>query len=97
MPLEAANFAQLAELDFPASGNWRMRRNSSRDFTDRGYDVAAMKSLRFLPLTFLAGVHGFALFAPYAAFATAALLLFRRRRQPALQPIPMGISVIPRL
>ena len=40
-----------------------------------------MKSLRFLPLTFLAGVHGFAIFAPYAALAVAALLLANRRRR----------------
>jgi hypothetical protein len=52
-----------------------------------------MKSLRFLPLTFLAGVHGFALFAPYAALATAALLLFRKRRQRALVAIPVALSV----
>ena len=51
-----------------------------------------MKSLRFLPLTFLAGVHGFALFAPYAALATAALLLVNRRRRHralALVPVPV--------
>ena len=34
-----------------------------------------MKSLRFLPLAFLAGVDGFALFAPYAAFAVGLGLL----------------------
>ena len=52
-----------------------------------------MKSLRYLPLTFLCGVHGFALFAPYAALATAALLLFRKRRQRALAAIPVAVAV----
>jgi len=57
-----------------------------------------MKSLRFLPLTFLAGVHGFALFAPYAALATAALLLFRKRRQrAALVPIPVAVGLSTRV
>jgi hypothetical protein len=49
-----------------------------------------MKSLRFLPLTFLAGVHGFALFAPYAALAVAALLLaHRHQRRLATIPVPV--------
>ncbi len=40
-----------------------------------------MKSVRFLPLAFLAGVHGFALFAPYAAFmlVAGALISLRNR------------------
>lgn len=51
-----------------------------------------MKSLPFLPLTFLAGVHGFALFAPYAALAVVALLVAnyrRRQRMPALVAVPI--------
>ena len=53
-----------------------------------------MKSLRFLPLTFLAGVHGFAIFAPYAALAVAALLLAnRRRRHRALVAIAIPVPV----
>ncbi|QOV87545.1 hypothetical protein [Humisphaera borealis] len=45
-----------------------------------------MRSLRFLPLAYLAGVHGFALFAPYLAFAVALthILWARRRRAEAL-------------
>ena len=39
-----------------------------------------MRSLWFMPLTFLAGVHGFALFAPYLAVVFAALHLRSRRR-----------------
>ena len=48
-----------------------------------------MKSLRFLPLTFLAGVHGFAMFAPYAAiFLGIVHLINRRRRKPIPIPVP---------
>jgi hypothetical protein len=39
-----------------------------------------LKALRFLPLAFLAGTHGFALFAPYAGVILAALHLRSRRR-----------------
>ena len=39
-----------------------------------------MRSLCFVPLTYLAGVHGFALFAPYLALFFAAVLILRRRR-----------------
>jgi hypothetical protein len=39
-----------------------------------------MRSLWYLPLTFLAGVHGFAIFAPYLALVFAALHLRSRHR-----------------
>ena len=39
-----------------------------------------MRSLRYLPITFLAGQHGFLLFAPYLAFVCAGVELFRMRR-----------------
>jgi hypothetical protein len=39
------------------------------------------RALRFLPLAFLAGTHGFALFAPYVAVVLAALHLRTRHRQ----------------
>jgi hypothetical protein len=38
-----------------------------------------MRSLWFLPLAFLAGAHGFALFAPYVAAILLAGHLLRRR------------------
>jgi len=38
-----------------------------------------MKTLRFLPLAFLCGAHGFALFAPYLA-AFLAVAHYARRR-----------------
>jgi hypothetical protein len=45
-----------------------------------------MKTLRFLPLTFLCGVHGFALFAPYLAVSLTALHLLRRRSKQGQLP-----------
>lgn len=39
-----------------------------------------MRSLWFLPFTFVAGAHGFALFAPYLVVVFAALHLRSRRR-----------------
>ena len=39
-----------------------------------------MKSLRFLPIAFLAGIHGFALFAPYVVLVLATAHLVKRRR-----------------
>ena len=51
------------------------------------------KALRFLPLAFLAGTHGFALFAPYVGLVLAALHLrslhrdrARGRASPARMP-----------
>ena len=38
-----------------------------------------MKHIRWMPFTFLAGVHGFALFAPYVAVMLAVAHLLRRR------------------
>jgi hypothetical protein len=47
-----------------------------------------MKHLRWLPLTFLAGTHGFALFAPYAALmlALAHVIETRKRRSRGTPP-----------
>jgi hypothetical protein len=38
-----------------------------------------VKSVIFIPFAFIAGDHGFALFAPYAALMFAILLLTHRR------------------
>jgi hypothetical protein len=48
-----------------------------------------MRSLRYLPLTFICGVHGFALFAPYLATFLAAHHFIKLRRA-ALVPIPVA-------
>jgi hypothetical protein len=43
-----------------------------------------MKHLRWVPLAFLAGQHGFAIFAPYAArMVMTAMMLPRRGRRVA--------------
>jgi hypothetical protein len=38
-----------------------------------------MKAVPFIPLAYIAGAHGFAMFAPYAAFVLAILLITRWR------------------
>jgi hypothetical protein len=60
------------------------------------------KALRFLPLAFLAGTHGFALFAPYAGLVLAALHLrgVRRRRKGSRErasrgPLPVPVPAAP--
>jgi hypothetical protein len=51
---------------------------------------AGMKHIRWIPLAFLAGVDGFAIFAPYAALMMAlAFVLERRQRRAALVPVPV--------
>ena len=54
-----------------------------------------LKALRFLPLAFLAGTHGFALFAPYAGLVLAALHLrsVRRRARAARLSVSVGVPV----
>jgi hypothetical protein len=37
-----------------------------------------MRAVRFLPLAYLAGIHGFALFAAYAALLGATVFVARR-------------------
>ena len=57
------------------------------------------KALRFLPLAFLAGTHGFALFAPYVAVILGALHLRTRHRSrgrvraeaPPTAPLPGAV------
>lgn len=50
-----------------------------------------MKTLRFLPLTFLAGVHGFVFFAPYlAVFLAVAHWARRPKRRLAVVPVVSG-------
>jgi hypothetical protein len=53
-----------------------------------------MRSLWYLPLTFLAGVHGFAIFAPYLALVFAALhLRSRSRARAAAVPVPVPVAI----
>ena len=60
-------------------------------------DSIPVKSLRFLPLTFLAGAHGFAYFAPYAAFVMVVMIVSRRREQQGrlrdtIGPMPVQVA-----
>lgn len=48
-----------------------------------------MRHLRFLPLTFLAGVHGFAFFAPYLALYLGFAHFLRRPKR--LATVPVGV------
>lgn len=43
-----------------------------------------MRTLRWVPLTFLAGLHGFAIFAPYAALVLVVSHVVRSRRKTRL-------------
>ena len=43
--------------------------------------VPAVRSLRFVPLAFVAGIDGFAIFAPYLVFVLATLEVVRGRRR----------------
>jgi len=47
-----------------------------------------MKWVKFLPLAFVAGTHGFALFAPYAAVVTLIHLAARARRNRRSAALP---------
>jgi hypothetical protein len=50
-----------------------------------------MKTLYYLPLAFVAGVHGFAILAPYLACCAAAhALILQRRRRAQTAPAAVG-------
>jgi hypothetical protein len=48
-----------------------------------------MRTIRWMPLTFLAGLHGFAIFAPYAALVMIVYHVSRhyRKAKPVLVPV----------
>jgi hypothetical protein len=50
------------------------------------YKTGRLKSIRFIPLAFLAGVHGFALFAPYVLIFVALMMILQRTR-----PVPVTV------
>jgi hypothetical protein len=50
-----------------------------------------MKHLRWVPFAFLAGQHGFAIFAPYAALMLALGHYLQRRRR--VQAVPRLVPV----
>ena len=53
------------------------------------------KALSFLPLAFVAGTHGFAIFAPYVAVVLAALHLRSRHRLRARAKARRAAAVVP--
>jgi hypothetical protein len=56
------------------------------------------KALQFLPLAFLAGTHGFALFAPYVAVVLAAFhLRSMHRARVRLAAVPVFVPAEPTL
>lgn len=57
-----------------------------------------MRHLKFLPLAFLAGVHGFAILAPYLGVCAAvhALSVQRKRRaRRVMELASAGVGVVP--
>ena len=56
-----------------------------------GITASAMRTLWFMPLTFLCGVHGFAFFAPYLVTFLAVAHLLKRRRVPVAVPVPVKV------
>ncbi|HEY8749520.1 MAG TPA: hypothetical protein VIM11_16170 [Tepidisphaeraceae bacterium] len=53
--------------------------------------IIGMRSLWFMPMTFLAGIHGFAYFVPYLLLVAvlAMFLAQARRARPKAVPIPV--------
>jgi hypothetical protein len=51
------------------------------------------KPMAFLPLVFLTGTEGFAMFAPYVMLLLAFAYLVRRIRTPQEQPIPVPATI----
>jgi hypothetical protein len=58
-----------------------------------GYKADVMRLLIFFPLAYLAGVQGFALFAPYAAFFMILAYFLRGRRKAALVRVKSGSAI----
>src|SRR5437016_14648620 len=73
--------ALLSQLHLHARGNL----SDSFDFRGQNglawYNLGHMRTIRWVPLTFLAGAHGFAIFAPYLAIVLAVYHIVRSRRK----------------
>ena len=51
-----------------------------------------MRTLWFMPMTYLAGIHGFAYFVPYLLIvATLALVMAQAKKARALIPAPAAV------
>ena len=57
---------------------------------DVRYTLAGMKTVRLVPLAFIAGVHGFAMFAPYLAVFLAVAHFARGR---GARPTPHAAAI----
>ena len=49
-----------------------------------------MRVIKFLPLTFFAGIHGFGLFAPYVVVFMTLVMCARWLKSPARSLVPVG-------
>ena len=54
---------------------------------------AAMRWILFFPLTFVAGVHGFAIFAPYLFFIAMLAAVTRRRKSATPVAVPVKSEI----
>ena len=65
----------------------KLSRTTKPAFLRRGccYTLARVKTLLFLPLAYLAGMDGFAIFAPYLAVMIVLISFFHRPRAAARQ------------
>ena len=52
-----------------------------------------MRAIRFLPLVFLLGIEGFAMFAPYVVLVLLLGYAAERLRTPALQPVTVDANL----
>jgi hypothetical protein len=59
---------------------WRRRLLLPAEIGGRGI-TSGMRTLRWVPFTFLAGLHGFAIFAPYAALVLTVYHVIRASRR----------------
>jgi hypothetical protein len=56
--------------------------------------VPSLRSVRFLPLVFIMGVDGFAMFAPYViGMLTLAYAVRTLRPGPAAEPVPADVQL----
>ena len=55
-----------------------------------------MRAIRFLPLVFIVGIDGFAMFAPYVAFVMSVAYVYAAlKARPQPQPIPVEVDAEP--
>jgi hypothetical protein len=50
-----------------------------------------MRSLWFMPMTFLAGIHGFAYFVPYLLLVGLLAMVLEQARRARPKPVPLPV------